>query len=127
MGGQYNRQWPGGRNQFGIIQDDVAQLRQQLDKERRAEQPSLVLYAVTDGSETDWVAAYTPEQAVEISEKDGCHCDRGDGAAPLVANVVSEEEATQHRIQGGDTSAERPLWEEFKRYAVPTVVASTIW
>lgn len=32
MSGQYNRQWPNGRNQFGITQDDMEKLRDQLSQ-----------------------------------------------------------------------------------------------
>lgn len=87
----------------------------------------LSLYEVSDGMESDWVAAYTPEQAVALAESSGCHCDRDEGCAPLTAVLMSEESAKQRPVRDDDTDEKLTLWDWFQRTPEPGIVASSIW
>jgi hypothetical protein len=87
----------------------------------------LSLYEVSDGMESDWVAAYTPEQAVALAESSGCHCDRDEGCAPLTVVLMPKENAKQRPVRDDDTGEKLTLWDWFQRTSSPDIVASTIW
>jgi hypothetical protein len=91
------------------------------------EDAPLSLYEVSDGTESDWVAAYTPEQAVALAESSGCHCDRDEGGVPLTAVLMSEESAKQRPVRDDDVGEDLTLWDWFQRTSSPDIVASSIW